>query len=128
MIVYLLNLFLLLNIVGNDAPYNEEYLACVVKYDAKWGEDCSQCKYMTETYTVFFRNECNVNLDIKCAVQEEDLYWKTYTFLDVEPGEEISGYACRGTGKYKYWVKKTGDRSIQLPTDDFINNRKVSGK
>ena len=127
MIVHLLNLILLFNIAGAHPSYNEEYLACVTKFEAKWGEDCSQCKYMTDTYTVFFRNECDVNLDIKVAVQEEDLYWKTFTFLNTEPGQEISGYACKGTGKYQYWVRKTGDKSIQLPTDEFINSRRVRG-
>ncbi|NNF02178.1 MAG: hypothetical protein HKN22_05800 [Bacteroidia bacterium] len=120
---FVIGLFLLIFSGADKSIQNDDLLACITKYDAKWGEDCSQCKYMNDTYTVFFKNNCDQILDVKCAVQENDLYWKTYTFLNVEPERTFTAYACRGTGKYQYWVKLSGDRSIELPSDDVINHR-----
>ncbi|HNQ13893.1 MAG TPA: hypothetical protein PKM16_11855 [Bacteroidia bacterium] len=103
-------------------PINsEDVTACIVKYDAKWGQDCKQCNNSSKSYTVYFRNECSRILDVKLAVQESDLRWRTYTRLNMRPEEIISGYACAGTGKYLYWVRKSGDNSVSFPGDEEIN-------
>lgn len=101
----------------------EDVSSCIVKFDAKWGQDCKQCSQSDKSYTVYFRNECSRILDVKLAVQESDLRWRTYTRLSIRPDDIISGYACQGTGRYLYWVRKTGDTAIHFPTDEEINTQ-----
>ena len=93
---------------------------CVVKYRYEWGQPCSQCKESSKTYTVYLRNECYKKLDTKCAVQETDKRWKTFTRLSMGYNDTIIGYACNGTGKYLYWTKDADDKSIVLPSDEEI--------
>ncbi len=93
---------------------------CIVKYNYEWGNPGSQCKGSSKAYSVYFRNECYKKLDVKCAVQETDKRWKTYTKLSMGYNETLVGYACAGTGKYLYWSKSADDKSISLPTDEEI--------
>src|SRR5436190_21250179 len=93
---------------------------CIVKYNYEWGKPGSQCKESSKTYTVYFRNECYKKLDAKCAVQETDKRWKTFTRLAMGYNDTLVGYACSGTGKYLYWAKSSDDMSIALPTDEEI--------
>jgi len=93
---------------------------CIVKYKYEWGLPCSQCKESSKTYTVYLRNECYKKIDVKCAVQETDKRWKTFTRLAIGYNDTITGYACNGTGKYLYWTKSADDNSIELPTDEEI--------
>lgn len=101
----------------------QEYSDCVKKYKAEWGRTCSACKQEGNTYTVFLRNECNQAVDVKCAVQEIEKKWRTFTRLNLNPKDSMSAYACNGAGKYLYWVRKAGDKTISFPTDEVINTQ-----
>jgi hypothetical protein len=106
-----------------DQPLQEQVLTeCVKKYNAEWGRTCSACKQEMNTYTVFLRNDCNHVVDIKCAVQEAEKRWRTFTRLSVAPKDTMLAYACHGTGKYLYWVRKSNDKTVVFPTDEEINN------
>lgn len=98
----------------------EDVNKCLVKYKYDWGMPGSQCKESTKTYTVYFRNECYKKIDAKCAVQETDKRWKTFTHLSMGYNDTLAGYACNGTGKYLYWAKEATDKSIVLPSDEDI--------
>lgn len=93
---------------------------CIVKYKYEWGQPGSQCKEFSKSYTVYFRNECYKKIDAKCAIQETDKRWKTFTKLSLGYNETFSGYACNGTGKYLYWAKESSDKSVALPSDEEI--------
>ena len=94
---------------------------CVKKYRSEWGRTCSACKQEGNTYTVFLRNECTNAVDIKCAVQEVEKRWRTFTRLNLAPRDSMSAYACNSTGKYLYWVRKAGDKTITFLSDEEIN-------
>jgi len=99
----------------------QELTECVKKYNAEWGRTCSACRTEENTYTVFLRNECSQPVDIKCAVQETEKRWRTFSRLGVAPGDTMLAYACYGTGKYLYWVRKADDKTVVFPTDEEIN-------
>ncbi|MEP7264545.1 MAG: hypothetical protein ABI772_08605 [Bacteroidota bacterium] len=103
------------------AQGGEDVNQCVVKYKSEWGKPCTNCTDYSKSYRAYFRNECYTKLDVKVAAQENDLRWKTYTILGMGPQDTIVAYACKGTGKYMIWPKKSGDTSIELPSDDQIN-------
>jgi D-lyxose ketol-isomerase len=67
------------------------------------------------------KNVCTETLDVKIAVQEKSMRWRTYNQLNMAPGDTISAYACEGTGKYMFWAKKTGDNTILFPSDQEID-------
>ena len=99
------------------------------KIDAKWGETCDKCEYykgyersFEDTYTVFFRNTSNIIIDVQVAVQEKNLAWRIYQFRGIHPLDELSTYACQGTGKYLYWVKKENDPELIFPSEEKVNN------
>lgn len=101
----------------------------LVKFDAKWGEKCEKCEYykgyertFEDTYTVFFRNTSNIVIDAQVAVQEDNLAWRIYQFKGIHPLDEISAYACQGTGKYYFWVKKENDPELKFPSEYEIND------
>ncbi|NNC85279.1 MAG: hypothetical protein HKO56_03625 [Bacteroidia bacterium] len=107
----------------------QDVSGALVKFDAKWGEKCEKCEYykgyersFEDTYTVFFRNTSNVVIDAQVAVQEDNLAWRVYQFKGIHPLDEISAYACRGTGKYYFWVKKENDPELKFPSEDEINS------
>ena len=98
------------------------------KIDAKWGEKCDKCEYykgyersFEDTYTVYFRNTSNIVIDVQVAVQEENLVWRIYQFKGIHPLDEINSYACHGTGKYLYWVKKENDPELIFPSKEEVN-------
>ena len=101
----------------------DEVNKCVIKYKSEWGKPCVNCPepITTKSYRVYFRNECYTKLDIKVAAQEMDKRWKTYTKKEAGYGDTIVAYACKGTGKYLYWVKRSGDTSVDLPTDNEVS-------
>lgn len=105
------------------AEGGEDVNHCIVKYKSEWGKPCTNCSDYSKSYRVYFRNECYTKLDVKIAAQETDRRWKTYTFLEVGPNDTIVAYACKGTGKYMVWPKKSGDTAIELPTDEQINEQ-----
>ncbi len=101
----------------------EDINRCLVKYRSEWSKPCTQCTDYSKSYRAYFRNECSEKLDVKVAAQENDKRWKTFSRLNMEPGDSIVAYACKGSGKYLYWVRKAGDNVIVFPTDDEINQQ-----
>jgi hypothetical protein len=98
----------------------DDYSDCLVKAESKWGEKHCLNVPPDDTYRVSLKNTCKENIDVKVAVQENDKRWKTYLFTEMKPEEVVAAYACKGTGKYLYWAKKTGDNSVEFPTDAKI--------
>ncbi|MBK9317775.1 MAG: hypothetical protein IPM91_02315 [Bacteroidetes bacterium] len=73
------------------------------------------------SYLVRFQNVCSENLDVKVAVQDKNKGWIAFTKYNLAPGQLISGEACNGTGKYRYYVRKVGDSTTIFPSDNEIN-------
>lgn len=102
---------------------NDDLNKCLVKYKSEWSKPCTQCSDYQKSYRVYFRNECTAKLDVKCAAQESDKRWKTFTKLEMMPNDTIVAYACKGAGKYLYWVRNSGDATVQFPSDEEINEQ-----
>lgn len=109
-------------IISAYRPSPDDVNKCIVKYASEWSKPCSQCSDYSKSYRAYFRNECTEKLDVKCAAQEQDKRWRTFTKLEMMPNDTISAYACKGNGKYLYWVRHTGDNTVVFPTDEEINN------
>ena len=103
---------------SKDRDWNE----CLEKYDSKWGKECKNCMVAKDTYRVSLRNVCSETIDCMVCVQEKYLNWRCYTLLTLEPQDTIYGYACKGSGRYLYWVKQAGDSQITFPTVDEVNS------
>lgn len=101
---------------------------CLMKVGSRWGAPCDKCEFYTEdlkrdhsgTYQLQMRNICNEIVEVKIAVQEERGEWRTFPIKALAPGETIDAYACKGTGKYVYWVRRVNDTEIVLPSDREI--------
>ena len=102
---------------GDEKNWNE----CVEKYNANWGEPCPDCTYNNDIFHVSFRNICEENVDVFVAVQESNKSWRCLYTENIAPKDTITAFACKGTGKYLYWVRKAGDREMELPTCDEVN-------
>ena len=99
----------------------EDLSACLQKSSSVWGSNCGSCYSYTKSYRINLKNVCTETLDVKVAVQEKSMRWRTYNQLNMSPGDTISAYACEGTGKYMFWAKRTGDNSILFPSDQEID-------
>jgi hypothetical protein len=99
----------------------EDLSACLQKSSSVWGSVCGSCYSYSRSYRVNLKNVCSETLDIKVAVQEKSMRWRTYNQINMAPGDSISAYACEGTGKYMFWAKKSGDNSILFPSDQQID-------
>jgi hypothetical protein len=53
-------------------------------------------------------------------MQEKDGTWRTFPVRALAPDETLDAFACRGSGKYLYWVRKADDTEIVLPSDQEI--------
>ena len=107
----------------------KDYNECVQKITTKWGEPNMKCEYyighkrdFSDTYTVFLKNVCDENIDLKCCVQEQEkhLGWRCITRMELKPNDTLVSYACKGKGKYLFWARRAGDREIELPTDEQV--------
>lgn len=114
-------LILLFAVCASFVLFDEDYTACLVKYDSRWGAECTQCKVSDNSYRVSLRNTCRDSIDVKCAVQESDKRWKTFIKLQMGPNDTMIAYACEGRGKYLYWARLAGDVSTPFPSDEEIN-------
>ncbi len=112
----------------NNDLLAQDYNACVQKISSEWGEDCEKCEYYTEgykrsyqqTYRATFQNVCGDKIELKVAMQEQDKTWRTFPVKVLDPEQTFTAYACKGSGKYMFWVRKLDDREIVLPTDKQI--------
>lgn len=98
-----------------------ELVDCLVKYNSKWGETCSQCGNSPDTYIVYYKNTCSKKLDVMIGVQEENKMLRLSTFYGVNPNDTVRVYACKGTGKAYKWAREAGDKSYSFPTQQQAN-------
>lgn len=94
---------------------------CIVKVNAEWAVPVGSCMNANNSYKAYFVNKCEKIVDVKLAIQEKSLRWKTFNHLAVAPGDTIAGFACDGTGKYVTWFRPAGNKMISFPTDEEIN-------
>ncbi|OFX55978.1 MAG: hypothetical protein A2046_15130 [Bacteroidetes bacterium GWA2_30_7] len=121
---YLILGLLFINLIYSFKPSydgEKDWNSCVEKYKATWGDVCMECTYNYDIFKVFMKNVCTENVDVLVAVQESNKVWKCFMFENLAPNDTIVAHACKGTGKYLKWVRKAGDREIELPNCDEVN-------
>lgn len=120
-IILAFNIFLPVFIYAQAPDTTSDYSECLKKMSSRWGEKCQQCYNFDNSYRVNLANICKDMLDVKVAVQENTKRWRTFLKSNLAPNDSISAYACVGTGKYIFWARKVGDKSVSFPTDEEIN-------
>jgi hypothetical protein len=121
-----LSLLLLSSIAlhAQDRNYDD----CVVKASSEWGRPCEKCEHYSEgykrdfsgTYQVTLRNNCNETVELKVAMQEQNGTWRTFPVKAIAANGSMTAFACQGTGKYLYWVRRLNDVETILPSDREI--------
>lgn len=117
---------LLIGLIGRGQDQN--YADCVAKAQSNWGQPCEKCEAYTETfkrdfrgvYQIELKNVCADIVELKVAMEESNGRWRTFPIKTLEAGESMWAFACNGTGKYVYWVRRLNDTEILLPTDQEI--------
>jgi len=107
---------------------DQTYTDCLVKTKSQWGAPCDKCESYRDgfkrdhsgTYRIELRNACTEMIEVKVAVQETGGQWRTFPVKALAGDETMSAFACQGTGKYLYWVRRVNDTEIVLPTDQEI--------
>lgn len=107
---------------------DQNYADCVTKAKSNWGQPCEKCEAYTESYKRDYRgvyqielkNTCNEDVELKVAMQESNGRWRTFPVKALAAGETMTAFACNGTGKYLYWVRRLNDTEILLPSDQEI--------
>lgn len=106
---------------AQDRNYND----CVVKASSSWGKPCEKCEAYTEgykrdyrgVYQIELKNTCSETVELKVAMQEANGTWRTFPNKMLGAGQSMTAFACNGTGKYLYWVRRLNDTEIALPSD-----------
>lgn len=101
---------------------------CLTKEKSSWGAPCDRCEAYTPdlkrdhsgTYQVELKNTCGDVIEVKVAMGENNGSWRTFPVKALAPGETVNAFACKGNGKYMYWVRTANDTEIELPTDSQI--------
>jgi hypothetical protein len=101
---------------------------CVVKASSAWGKPCEKCEFYKEgykrdnsgTYQVELRNDCSETVEVKVAMQEQNGMWRTFPLKVLAANETMTAFACQGTGKYLYWVRRLNDTEVVMPSDREI--------
>ena len=117
-----------LTIISTNVLAQKDFNDCVEKIDSKWGEYCDNFEYYKEgfkrsydeTYQATFQNVCGEKVELKVAMQEKNEVWRTFPIKVLGPEETFTAYACKGSGKYMYWVRRLDDRETLLPSDREI--------
>lgn len=107
---------------------DQSYADCLTKTASRWGEPCEKCEIYKEmykrdhsgTYQVDLRNACSDMIEVKVTMQEKNGTWRTFPIKALGPKETMTAFACQGTGKYMYWVRRVNDTEIILPSDQEI--------
>lgn len=107
---------------------DKNYADCLEKTSSKWGAVCEKCEYYNEgykrdysgTFQLEMKNTCSEMVEVKIAMEEDNGTWRTFPVKALEPQESIMAFACRGSGKYLYWVRRVDDTEIILPSDREI--------
>ena len=118
----MLILFVLVFVNDPVASKERDWNECLEKYDSKWGSDCANCMESKDTYLVSLRNVCTEKIDCMVCVQEKYKNWRCYSHYDLMPRDTVYGYACKGAGRYLYWVKRAGDTETAFPTISEVNS------
>ncbi|HOZ40945.1 MAG: hypothetical protein IPN62_01695 [Flavobacteriales bacterium] len=124
----LLVLIALINIAYFADAQGQNYTECLVKTSSKWGAPCDKCENYKDgykrdfsgTYQVELKNSCSELIEVKVAMQEKNGQWRTFPLKAIAPNEHLNAFACTGTGKYMYWVRRVNDTEIVIPTDQEI--------
>lgn len=122
--ISLLALGLAAHVPAQDMDAND----CIVKASSAWGKPCEKCEFYKEgykrdfsgTYLIELQNTCPQIVEVKVAMQEKSGSWRTFPVKALAPNERMSAFACQGTGKYLYWVRRVNDTEIVLPSDQEI--------
>lgn len=120
--------FLLCSIIAaSGSAQDQTYSECVSKISSSWGKPCQKCESydgykrdFRNVYQVELKNVCNEAVELKVAMQESNGRWHTFPIKALGAGETMTAYACDGTGKYLYWVRRLNDTEIVLPSDQEI--------
>lgn len=107
---------------------DQSFADCLQKTASRWGAPCEHCQSYVDgfrrdfsgTFQIEFKNICREVIEVKVAMQEKNGTWRTFPVRALGPEEQLSAYACEGTGKYLYWVRRANDSEIVLPTDREI--------
>ncbi|HOP42751.1 MAG: hypothetical protein R2810_05930 [Flavobacteriales bacterium] len=121
-------LLLLLTLAFLAGAQDQSYGDCVMKTASRWGAPCEKCESYREgykrdysgTYQIELKNVCNETIEVKVAVQEDNGTWRTFPVKVLAPEETMDAFACQGSGKYLYWVRRLDDTEIVLPSDQEI--------
>jgi hypothetical protein len=97
--------------------------SCMKKYNSNWGKACPDCIYNEDIFHVYMRNVSQETVDVLIAVQEKNKTWRCSYNEKINPNDTIEGFACKGTGKYLFWVRKAGDRELEFPTCEQVNTQ-----
>lgn len=107
---------------------DQSYSQCITKVKSEWGQPCDKCedykegwkRSYEETYKLELKNTCGEMVEVKVAVQEKSGTWRTFPIKALGPGLSMEAFACHGTGKYLYWVRRLNDTELLLPSDQQI--------
>ncbi|MEO8068467.1 MAG: hypothetical protein ABI599_12300 [Flavobacteriales bacterium] len=107
---------------------DQSFSQCITKVKSDWGQPCDKCedykegwkRSYEETYKLELKNTCGEMVEVKVAVQEKSGTWRTFPVKAIAAGQSMEAFACHGTGKYLYWVRKVNDTEIILPSDQEI--------
>lgn len=121
-------LIILLLVAFWAGAQDQSYADCLMKTSSKWGAACEKCESYKEgykrdysgTYQIDLQNACPDMIEVKVAMQEKNGTWRTFPIRALGPKETMNAFACQGTGKYMYWVRKVNDSEILLPSDQEI--------
>jgi hypothetical protein len=119
---------ILLSATTYVAAQDRNFDDCVVKASSDWGQPCEKCEFYREgykrdhsgTYRITLRNICPETVEVKVAMQESNGVWRTFPVKALAANETMSAFACQGTGKYLYWVRRLNDAELVLPSDQEI--------
>ncbi|MFT3885710.1 MAG: hypothetical protein QM724_09840 [Flavobacteriales bacterium] len=123
-----LSAILFTGLAATALAQDRNYSDCVVKANSSWGKPCEKCEAYTEGYKRDFRgvyqvelqNTCSEAVEVKVAMQEAPGTWRTFPAKMLGAGQSMTAFACNGTGKYLYWVRRLNDTEIALPSDAEI--------
>lgn len=107
---------------------DQSYADCVVKANSSWGQPCEKCEAYRDNFRrdysgvfqVELKNACSDIVEVKVAMQEANGNWRTFPIKTLAGGQAMTAFACKGTGKYLYWVRRLNDTEILLPSDQEI--------
>ncbi|MBI5218369.1 MAG: hypothetical protein HY958_05515 [Bacteroidia bacterium] len=123
LVLFIITSFTILKDSFSKDKHPTDIRDCLVKVKSTWGDPCPGCTSYRESYKVRFVNDCEVNLDFKIAVQNKNKTLKIFEKENFGPNDSIDVYSCEGTGKVFKYVRKAGDREIELPSNMEITKK-----